>query len=86
MNNFAHKHVRLVLTCDACPEQYDAFIGDENVGYFRLRHGEFRVDASDGRTVYEALPEGAGAFEEGERDEYLRAGIDALLADMETRA
>jgi plasmid stability protein len=31
--------VRLVRTCFACPEQYDAFIGEEKVGYLRLRHG-----------------------------------------------
>ncbi len=30
--------VRLVQTCFACPEQYDAFIGEEKAGYLRLRH------------------------------------------------
>lgn len=35
--------VRLVLTCESHPEQYDAFIGDERVAYLRLRGGLFRV-------------------------------------------
>ena len=35
---------RLILTCGACPEQYDVFDGDRQVGYLRLRHGHFRAD------------------------------------------
>ena len=79
---YSYRGVDLQLTCGACPEQYDAFIGDEQIGYFRLRHGEFRVDVGDcgGPTVYEAQPEGDGAFYEDERDYFLNAGIDALLA------
>ena len=34
--------IKLIQTCGACPEQYDAFIGEEQVGYLRLRHGYFR--------------------------------------------
>lgn len=34
-------------TCFACPEQYDVYDGDEKVGYVRLRHGYFRVEAYD---------------------------------------
>ena len=42
------------MTCSACPEQYDAFIGDRKVGYLRLRWGEFRVDYPDcgGEMIY----------------------------------
>lgn len=32
------------LTCLACPEQYDVFLDDEEVGYIRLRHGVLSVD------------------------------------------
>lgn len=46
--------IRLVQTCQACPEQYDAFHGDELVGYLRLRGGCFRVDCPNvrGKAVY----------------------------------
>ncbi len=72
--------LRLVLTCVACPEQYDAFDGDRHVGYLRLRHGHFRGEAPDcgGDLVYEARPEGDGAFMDGERDYYLRFAVDAI--------
>jgi hypothetical protein len=73
--------IRLVQTCIACPEQYDAFLGDEQVGYLRLRHGCFRVDFRDcgGETIYEARPHGDGEFNEDERDYYLRFAVDAIL-------
>jgi hypothetical protein len=66
--------LRLVQTSPMCPEQYDAF--DENntqVGYLRLRHGIFSVDVPDagGRTIYEAVPKGDGAFEDDERGYFL---------------
>ena len=65
--------ITLVQTCFACPEQYDAFIGEMQVGYLRLRHGEFRVDCPDcgGVTVYEAQPDGDGEFADDERERYL---------------
>jgi hypothetical protein len=72
--------IRLVETCSACPEQYDAFDGDVQVGYLRLRHGHFRVDVPDcgGTTIYEASPEGDGIFDPGERDYYLRWAVHAI--------
>jgi hypothetical protein len=73
--------IRLVLTCGACPEQYDAFDGDEQVGYLRLRHGCFTVECPDvgGMLVYEANPQGDGDFAgEDERDYYLRFAVDAI--------
>jgi plasmid stability protein len=74
--------VRLVRTCDAYPEQYDAFIGEEKVGYLRLRHGHFRVECPDvwGEMVYEASPSGDGFFDDDERGEYLEAA-KAAIAD-----
>lgn len=36
-----------VLTCSACPEQYEVFVGEEQVAYLRLRCGAFTVEAPD---------------------------------------
>lgn len=72
----------LVQTSTACPEQYDVFLGDERVGYLRLRHGVFRADYPDcgGETVYEAEPEGDGCFVDAERDFHLTQAVTALLS------
>lgn len=71
---------RLVLTCDMCPEQYDVYRGNKQVGYLRLRHGYFCADVPkcDGQTVYEAEPKGDGSFEEDERAHYLREAVAAI--------
>jgi hypothetical protein len=75
------EEIRLELTCGACPEQYDAFIGDELVGYLRLRHGNFTVECPDcgGKLVYRANPKGDGLFDDDEREEYLSAAKQAIL-------
>jgi hypothetical protein len=72
--------IELILTCGACPEQYDAKIDGRQVGYLRLRYGFFRVDCPDcgGETVYEAKPIGDGSFEPNEREFYLSAAIGAI--------
>jgi hypothetical protein len=74
---------RLKQTCFACPEQYDVFddLGQQ-VAYFRLRHGGFRVDVPDcgGETIYSANPEGDGIFTREERVRYL---TEAVLAVQE---
>lgn len=72
--------LRLVKTCDACPEQYDVFDGTQQVGYIRLRHGTMRVECPDagGETVYTARPAGDGIFEPHERDYYLRFAVHAI--------
>lgn len=79
--------IRLERTCFACPEQYDAFVGDRQVGYLRLRHGLFRVDCPNvgGETVYEASPMGDGIFLDTERDDYLRAAKNAIAAWANSR-
>ena len=75
--------IRLVKTCGACPEQYDAFLGEEFIGYLRLRHGYFRADyrgngADD--TVYESSPRGDGCFaSEEERVIHLNNACRVLL-------
>lgn len=74
--------VRLVQTCAACPEQYDAFIGGRQVGYLRLRHGWFTVEVPDvgGELVYSAETIGDGAFDVSERDMHLGAAKAAIVS------
>lgn len=73
--------VRFEQTCGACPEQYDAFIGEQRMGYLRLRHGQFRVDYPEcgGETIYTDCPLGDGCFHDhAERLEYLDRARAAL--------
>ena len=50
-------NLKFVLTCFACPEQYDVYLGKELVGYVRLRWGTVRCDVPDcgGDTIYREL-------------------------------
>lgn len=72
--------IELYQTCGACPEQYNAFYKDKQVGYLRLRHGCFTVNYPDhmGHLIYEAEPEGDGCFHKGERDHYLKKARKAI--------
>lgn len=73
---------RLVQTCEACPEQYDMLNSKgETVGYFRLRHGKFRVYYPNylGELVYLAEPDGDGVFMDYERKFYLEKGAQAVI-------
>jgi hypothetical protein len=72
--------LRLVQTCGACPEQYDVFDGERQVGYLRLRYGRFTAECPDagGELVYEGAPKGDGIFDPGERDCFLRFAVDAI--------
>lgn len=74
--------LRLVKTCGACPEQYDVFLGDDQIGYLRLRHGTFRADYRGG-TVYVGHPDGDGIFTDSERHEYLNAACHAIITAHE---
>lgn len=76
---------RVVLTCWACPEQYDVFRGKTQIGYLRLRHGRFTAEypGVGGELVYEAGPEGDGCFCDKERDGYLEDAVRLLLAAHE---
>lgn len=78
---FEDNGLKLELTCGACPEQYDVY---KQVGYLRLRHGEFRVDFPDcgGETIYEAEPKGDGIFEGVERMKYLSEAMKAILKKL----
>lgn len=72
--------INLIMTCGACPEQYDAIYQGKTIGYLRLRHGHFSVDYPDcgGETVYSANPKGDGIFESEERDFYLNKARKAI--------
>lgn len=74
----------LVLTCPGCPEQYDVFDGDKQVGYLRLRWGEFTVNYPDvrGEEIFSAEPDGDGNFTDQERDYYLLKACHAINARM----
>lgn len=72
-----YNKIELELTCDACPEQYDAFYEGELVGYLRLRHGHFRAEYKDD-VVYNAYPLGDGIFEPEEREKYLKKAKKAI--------
>lgn len=78
------KKIELVLTCEACPEQYDAYLGSKKVGYLRLRHGNFTVQVPDvgGKLVYEASTLGDGIFEESERDIHISNAIKAIKKSL----
>ena len=41
------ERIRLVLTCESSPEQYDAFLDEWQVGYLRMRHSWFSVSFPD---------------------------------------
>ncbi len=72
--------IELVQTCCACPEQYDAFIDNERIGYLRLRWGYFYVQYTPtSEVIYEADTIGDGMFEDDERDRYLMAARLALV-------
>lgn len=47
--------LRFVMTCSRCPEQYEVFHGNRQVGYVRLRHGSLRLDFPDhgGKTLFQ---------------------------------
>lgn len=83
MNNLNYKpsDIRLDMTCGACPEQYDAYVGNRQVGYLRLRHGIFRVDYPDcgEETIYTAYPKGDGTFHPDEREYYLTQAREAIF-------
>lgn len=77
--------LKLVCTCGACPEQYEVFDGERQVGYLRLRHGHFRADCPDagGETVYTACPHGDGVFAAEEREKYLTEAVKKIRKWMQ---
>jgi hypothetical protein len=78
--DFTHCGIDFVTTCPSCPEQYDALIDGEKVGYLRLRHGRFYVECPEcgGDRVFVAEPKGDGMFDEDEREHYLTLAAKAI--------
>ena len=72
-----------IMTCSACPEQYDVLKDGEMVGYVRLRFGELRCDYKDcaGEKIYTHLFDNhmLGTFiNNSERMHYLNLIADKL--------
>ena len=78
-----YKGLTAKQTCEACPEQYNVFNEEGNqVAYFRLRWGHFRVDTPDcgGETIYECDTKGNGCFEDSnERKNTIIKAFEAVL-------
>lgn len=74
--------VELIKTCDESPEQYIAVFQGQQIGYLRLRHGEFRVDypdCGDETIFYTQEPQGDGCFEDDEREHFLMKAKEAIV-------
>lgn len=79
--------IELVQTCSESPEQYDAFYKGKQVGYLRLRHGEFRVDypdCGDETIYYSEKMNGDGCFREDEREHFLNKAKEAIIKKLES--
>ena len=69
----------LYRTCCACPAQWDVYLGDNKVGYLRLRHGSFRADCPFKTTVYHTTDcKGDGIFDLDEEEFFLTEAIKAI--------
>lgn len=75
----------LILTCSACPEQYDVYCGRDKVSYLRLRGGQFTAEYPDvmGELVLCEHPEGDGMFESYERFNYMCRALRAINQRIE---
>ena len=80
--------ITLVQTCGSCPEQYDAMVDDERVGYLRLRFGNFTVK-SGGEQVYQKYIGGGltGSFKsEKQRRKQLKKAKKAIKRRLKREA
>lgn len=79
---YAKNGLEIKMTSGACPEQYEIFKDGKQVAYYRLRHGEFRVDVPNcgGETILEAEPNGDGIFDDNERIIYLLKAMRKVLS------
>jgi len=81
LGDYTSQDITLKLTCEACPEQYEAYDEHGNhVGYLRLRHGRFTVECPD--VGYDLVlvghPEGDGMFTWEERTQWLEKAVTAI--------
>lgn len=82
-----HKRITLDQTCYACPEQYDAYLDGEKVGYLRLRHGYFSVSTKpgpDGIFLWGTETRGDGIFHEDERDKMLKKARKKIAKHLDS--
>lgn len=85
VNRIHPSQIILKMTCAGCPEQYDAFYGNRQVGYLRLRHGYFsvRYPGAGGVEVYgTGEVRSDGNFEDSERDRYLLTAKMAIIREL----
>lgn len=76
--------LELKKTSSACPEQYEVFKDGVQVAYYRLRHGEFRVDHPTclDETIFYAEPYGDGIFDDDERLIFLTKAMREVLKKL----
>lgn len=74
------KLYQFLMTCAACPEQYDVILNKKQVGYIRLRHGALFAECFDCMqdVVFFGNPKGDGIFEEDEREYWLNQCLIAI--------
>ena len=67
-------NLRFEQTCVACPEQYDVFDGQDQIGYVRVRNGRLTVESPfcGGSLLLSEAVDGDGMFEDYERAEWLQ--------------
>ena len=73
---------RFELTCSAFPEQYDVFLDNSQVAYFRLRGGWFSVECPVCGLItveeYGAETKGHGEFNDSEREFHMMAALEKV--------
>lgn len=72
--------LKLVKTCERCPEQYDVLASGEKVAYIRLRFGNLTAEIGDKEVYCHKFDnEFKGEFEtEAEREKYLSEILEVL--------
>jgi hypothetical protein len=78
--------IRLEKTCDAHPEQYDAYAGNKQVGYIRYMWGRLSVRCPDaeGVIVYTSYIGNNmhGSLPDDEREKILSGAIGAIALHL----
>src|SRR5271157_4842719 len=73
---------RLVMCCPFFPEAYDCYLGDEHIGYLRIRYGHFYAvfpDVGGEKAYYDVtLDDSYGFFTPEDRVKHLPLAIKAL--------
>jgi hypothetical protein len=72
--------LKLVKTCERCPEQYDVLLNGEKVAYIRLRFGNLIAEIGGKEVYYHKFDnEFKGEFEtDTERQKYLSEILEVL--------